>query len=101
MIGTPTVHLLPSSANQFRGNAIVGIHLHAAQLAGLLQQDSLVGNGSDAIVVEGGRPDPAAATVTLFNQPQPSGPDYHVVAGGGLLDIGRVGGQEQIGRAHV
>ena len=94
LLGTPTVHLLPSSANQFRNNGVVGIHLRAEQLPGLLVQDSLVGNGSDAIAVDGGIPDPTAPVVTLFHQPRPAGADYHV--SNGLLNVGRIGGQELV-----
>ena len=93
----PVAHFGPSSANRFLGDG-TPIQLNAFQLPGLQAQDTIDNNTSNAIVVNGGQPDPAAATLTLFRQPRPrpSGFDYHVTSAGGLLDVGRSGGQELV-----
>lgn len=90
--GSLASRLLPSSANQFRNNAVTGIHLNAFQLPGLLQQDSIVGNGTNFIIVDGGQPDPSAVAFTMFAQPQPVGLDGYLIQNGSM-NIGRVGGQ--------
>ncbi len=91
--GSATARLLPSSGNRFLGNAVSGIRLHAFQLPGLLKQDSIVGNGSNVIEVQAGRPDSTAPAFTIFAQPQPVGLNGYLIRQPGLLDIGRVGGQ--------
>jgi DNA-binding beta-propeller fold protein YncE len=93
-----TSRLLPSSGNRVLGSAGTGIHLNAFQLPGLLKQDSIVGNGAsfgtNFIEVQGGRPDSTVAAFTIFAQPQPIGSNGYLIRQfGGLLDIGRVGGQ--------
>ncbi len=93
-----TSHLLPSSGNRVLGSAGTGIHLNAFQLPGLLKQDSIAGNGvnfgTNLIEVQGGRPDSTVAAFTIFAQPQPIGSNGYLIRQvGGLLDIGRVGGQ--------
>src|SRR5207302_4552592 len=94
-----TAHLGPSSGNRFLGDG-VPIRLTAFQLPGLLVQDTIDANTSNEILLSGGQPDPGAAAVTLFRQPRPrpTGYDYHVTAGAGLLDVGRTGsgGQELV-----
>jgi YVTN family beta-propeller protein len=67
-------------------------------LPGLLKQDSIAGNGigfgTNLIEVQGGRPDSTVAAFTIFAQPQPIGSNGYLIRQfGGLLDIGRVGGQ--------
>ena len=93
-----TSHLLPSSGNRVLGSTGTGIHLNAFQLPGLLKQDSIAGNGigfgTNLIEVQGGRPDSTVAAFTIFAQPQPIGSNGYLIRQfGGLLDIGRVGGQ--------
>ena len=93
-----TSRLLPSSGNRVLGSAGTGIHLNAFQLPGLLKQDSIVGNGvsfgTNFIEVQGGRPDSTVAAFTIFAQPQPIGSNGYLIRQfGGLLDVGRVGGQ--------
>ncbi len=93
-----TSRLLPSSGNRVLGSAGTGIHLNAFQLPGLLKQDSIVGNGvnfgTNFIEVQGGRPDSTVAAFTIFAQPQLIGLNGYLIRQfGGLLDIGRVGGQ--------
>ena len=93
-----TSRLLPSSGNRVLGSSGTGIHLNAFQLPGLLKQDSIVGNGvnfgTNLIEVQGGRPDSTVAAFTIFAQPQPIGLNGYLIRQfGGLLDIGRVGGQ--------
>ena len=90
---TLTSRLLPSSGNRFLGNAVTGIALNAFQLPGLLKQDSIVGNGTNFIEVQAGRPDSTVAAFTIFAQPQPIGLNGYLIRQPGLLDIGRVGGQ--------
>jgi YVTN family beta-propeller protein len=90
--GSLASRLLSSSANQFRNNAVTGIHLNAFQLPGLLLQDSIVGNGTNFIILDGGQPDPSAVAFTMFAQPQPVGLNGYLIQNGNL-DIGRVGGQ--------
>ena len=90
--GSLASRLLPSSGNQFRNNAVTGVHLKAVQLPGLLRQDSIVGNATNSIVVDAGQVDPSVAAFTIFAQPQPVGLNGYLIQNG-LLDIGRVGGQ--------
>ncbi|MGE5142401.1 MAG: hypothetical protein ACM3OA_03090, partial [Acidobacteriota bacterium] len=91
LIGSPATHLAPSRFNRFLGNATFGIQMPAAQLPGLLRQDSIAGNATDFIAVTGGQPDPTVAAFTIFAQPQRSGSNGYVV--NGLLDVGRSAGQ--------
>jgi len=90
-----TSRLLPSSGNRFLNNVVTGIHLNAMQLPGLLLQDSIVGNGTNFIEVQPGRPDSTVAAFTILAQPQPVGQNGYLIRQQtpGLLDIGRVGGQ--------
>jgi YVTN family beta-propeller protein len=90
--GSTTARLVASSGNQLRNNFVTGIHLTAFQLPGLLKQDSIVGNGTNVIVVDGGQPDPSVAAFTMFAQPQPAGQDGYRIQNASL-DVGRVGGQ--------
>ena len=90
--GSLASRLLPSSANRFLGNVVTGIHLNAFQLPGLLKQDSIAGNGTNFIIVDGGQPDPSAVAFTMFAQPQPVGLDGYLIQNGSL-NVGRVGGQ--------
>jgi YVTN family beta-propeller protein len=90
--GSVASRLLASTGNQFRNNAVTGIRLNAVQLPGLLRQDSIVGNGTNVIEVDGGRPDSSVAAFTLFAQPQPPGQDGYLIQTASL-DVGRAAGQ--------
>lgn len=99
-IVSPLVRLGPSSANKFFGNGAAA-QLTAAQLPGLLRQDTLAGN-TDNFLVFGGQPDSSAAVVTLYRQPRgASGLDYRFMSGSGLLDIGSATGQELVLDANL
>jgi YVTN family beta-propeller protein len=91
LLGSPATKLSPSRFNRFLGNATFGIQMHAVQLPGLLQQDSIAGNATDFIAVNGGQPDPTVSAFTIFAQPQRSGSNGYLV--NGLLDVGRSTGQ--------
>lgn len=92
LIGSPATRLSPSRFNRFVGNATFGIQMQATQLPELLRQDSIAGNTTDFIAVNGGQPDPTSAAFTIFAQPQRSGSSGYLIQNG-LLDVGRVGGQ--------
>ncbi|HET9708689.1 MAG TPA: invasin domain 3-containing protein [Gemmatimonadales bacterium] len=91
LLGSPATKLSPSRFNRFVGNATFGNQMQAVQLPGLLKQDSIAGNTTDFIEVNGGQPDPTVGAFTIFAQPQRSGSNGYVV--NGLLDVGRSTGQ--------
>ncbi len=95
--GSVNSRLVNSSGNRFLNNVVSGIHLMAFQLPGLLKQDSIVGNGTNFIEIEPGRPDSTVSAFTIFAQPQPIGLNGYVIrqSGAMLLDIGRTGGGGQ------
>ncbi|HXJ29031.1 MAG TPA: Ig-like domain-containing protein, partial [Gemmatimonadales bacterium] len=91
LLGSPATKLSPSRFNRFLGNQTFGIQMQAVQLPGLLKQDSIAGNTTDFIAVNGGQPDPTAGAFTIFAQPQRGGSNGYVV--NGLLDVGSSTGQ--------
>jgi YVTN family beta-propeller protein len=75
LVGSPTAGLSTTEFNTFIGNALASVRLHAPQLRGFKQQDSIAGNGlggfGDSILVVGGLVNGGGAQLSLFAQAAP------------------------------